>query len=80
MDESVSQRDFYGDSTMHYIAASSIQDVQTEADLFHDYHLGLQDRMRDPIAFHAEMMGDIMYYHQAIQQDDASEFVKAIVK
>ena len=47
-------RDFYGDSNMlHYIAASSIQDVQTEVDLFHDYHLGLQDRTRDPIAFHA---------------------------
>jgi hypothetical protein len=36
--------------------------------------------MRDPVALHAEMMGDIMYYHQAIQQDDASEFVKAIEK
>ena len=29
---------------------------------------------------HAEMMGDIMYFHQAMQQDDASEFVKAVVK
>jgi hypothetical protein len=28
--------------------------------------------MRSPIAFHAEMMGDIMYFHQAMQQDDAA--------
>jgi hypothetical protein len=26
------------------------------------------------------MMGDIMYFHQAMQQDDADEFVKAVVK
>jgi hypothetical protein len=46
----------------------------------HNFHLDLQDRMHHPIAFHAEMMGDIMYFHQAMQQDDASEFVKAVVK
>jgi hypothetical protein len=26
------------------------------------------------------MMGDIMYYHQALQQPDAHQFAKAIVK
>ncbi|KAL7503607.1 hypothetical protein ACHAXN_001832 [Cyclotella atomus] len=36
--------------------------------------------MRHPIAFHAEMMGDIMYFHQAMQQEDADKFVKAVVK
>ena len=36
--------------------------------------------MGNPVAFHAEMMGDIMYLHQALQQDDASEFVKAVVQ
>ncbi len=36
--------------------------------------------MRNPIAFHAEMMGNIMYYHQALQQPDAHQFAKAIVK
>jgi hypothetical protein len=36
--------------------------------------------MRNPIAFHAEMMGGIMYYHQALQQPDAHQFAKAIVK
>ena len=46
----------------------------------HDQHLSLQERMRHPIAFHAEMMGDIMYFHQAMRQADADEFVKAVVK
>ena len=36
--------------------------------------------MRHPIAFHAEMMGDIMYFHQALKQEDSPEFIKAIVK
>ena len=35
--------------------------------------------MRNPIAFRAEMMGDIMYYHQAIRPPDAQEFVKAVI-
>jgi hypothetical protein len=52
----------------------------TEEDLFHDTHLELQERMGNPVAFHAEMMGDIMYLHQALQQDDASDFVKAVVQ
>ncbi len=40
---------------------------------WHDYELGLQERMRHPIAFHAEMNGDIMYLHQALRQDDAAD-------
>jgi hypothetical protein len=36
----------------------------TDEDLFHDAHLQLQDQLRKPIAFHAEMMGDIMYLQQ----------------
>ena len=46
----------------------------------HDKHLGLQDRMRHPIAFHAEMIGDVMYYHQSMKQDYAEEFCKAVEK
>jgi hypothetical protein len=49
-------------------------------DLFHDAHLKLRECMRNPIAFHAEMMGDIMYYHQSLKQPDASQFVDAIIK
>ena len=36
--------------------------------------------MHHPIAFHAEMIGDIMYYHQVIKQYGAQDFVNAIVK
>jgi hypothetical protein len=36
--------------------------------------------MQNPIAFHAEMMGDIMYYHQALQQPDAKQCADAVVK
>ena len=45
----------------------------------HDSHLELQEQMRNPIAFHAEMMGDIMYLHQALKQKDASQFVDAVI-
>ena len=83
MQDSISQRDFYGDRGMHYMEAHQAITCEEAEYLYakeHDFHLGLQERMRHPIAFHAEMMGDIMYYHQAIRQPDAAEFVKAIVK
>jgi hypothetical protein len=53
---------------------------ETPEDLFHDYHLDLQERMQNPIAFHAEMMGDIIYYDQALQQPDAKQLTNAVVK
>jgi hypothetical protein len=36
--------------------------------------------MRNPIAFHTEMMGDIMYFQQVLKQTDAKEFVQAVIK
>jgi hypothetical protein len=36
--------------------------------------------MLNPIVFHVEMMGDIMYYDQALQQPDANKFANAVVK
>jgi hypothetical protein len=30
--------------------------------------------------FHAEMMGDIMFYDQALQQPDGKQFANAVVK
>jgi hypothetical protein len=36
--------------------------------------------MRNPIAFHAETMGDIMYLQQALKQPDSKEFVHAVIK
>ena len=52
----------------------------TDEDLFHDAHLQLQDQMRNPIAFHAEIMGDIMYLQQVLNQPDVKEFVQAVIK
>jgi len=81
MVKSASQRGFFGNAGMHYMAhQSTASHDETPADLFHDQHLALQERVRNPIAFHAEMMGDIMYYHQALQQPDAKQFADAVVK
>ena len=79
MADSANQRGFFGAKGMHYMANSSTIG-ETPEDLFHDRHLELQERMRHPIAFHAEMMGDIMYFQQALKQPDAEQFVHAIVK
>jgi hypothetical protein len=51
-----------------------------DEDLFHIAHLQLQERMRNPIAFHAEMMGDIMYLQQVLKQPNAKEFAQAVIK
>jgi hypothetical protein len=63
MAESVSQRDFYGQSWMNYMASSAINDVtgQADEDRKHNDNLSLQEHMRHPTVFHAEMMGDTMY-------------------
>jgi hypothetical protein len=81
MANSKSQRNFYGTLGMHCMAnVSKAYLNKTPEDLFHDQHLDLQQRMRNHIAFHAEMMDGIMYYHQALQQPDAHQFAKAVVK
>jgi hypothetical protein len=81
MAKSTSQWDFFGTSGMYYMAnLSTTAFDETPEDLFHDYHLDLQERMQNPIAFHAEMMGDIIYYDQALQQPDAKQFANAVVK
>jgi hypothetical protein len=81
MAKSTSQRDFFGTSGMHYMAnLSTAAFDETPEDLFHNYHLDLQERMQTQIAFHAEMMGDIMYYDQALQQPDAKQIANAAVK
>ena len=36
--------------------------------------------MHHTMAFHAELMGDIMYLHQALKQHDSFKFVKAVIK
>ncbi len=68
MAKSTSQQDFFGTSGMHYMAnLTTTAFDETPEDLFHYYHLDIQECMQNPIASHAEMMGDIMYYDQALQ-------------
>jgi hypothetical protein len=82
MMESIDQRLFFGSSGMHYMSSCATATMgddngQTMEDHQHDAHLSLQDCMGNPIAFHTEMMGDIMYLNQALCQPDAAHFVKA---
>ncbi len=83
MADLLSQQSFFGPTGMHYMSAcattTSTEDGQTADDHLHDEHLALQDRMSNPIAFHAKMMGDIMYLKQALKQPDASNFVEAVI-
>jgi hypothetical protein len=78
MAESVSQREFYSRDMMHYMASQAM--CEHEYKRLYKSHLNLQERMCHSIAFLAEMMGDIMYLHQALHQPDAREFVEAIIK
>jgi hypothetical protein len=81
MAKSLSQRDFFGTSGMHYMAnLSTTAFNETPEELFHNKHLDLQEHMQNPSAFHDEMIGNIMYYDQALQQPDAIQFANAIVK
>ena len=77
MQDSISQQ-----ALPNYMAAESTTDVlgKTDEDREHNEHLALQERMRHPISFHAEMMGDIMYFQQALWQLDASHFVDVIIQ
>jgi hypothetical protein len=79
MADSMSQRKFYGNAQMHYMALEAIMG-KTPEDIFHDLHLKLQEQMRNHVAFHAEMMGDIMYLHEELKQKDASQFVDAVIQ
>ena len=83
MAESVSQQSFYGPTGMHYMSqcatTAGTDNGQTADHQLHDEHLALQDCMSNPIAYHAEMMGNIMYLNQALKQPDTSSFVEAVI-
>ncbi len=79
MAEFLSQQSFYGNRGMHYMASQATTG-NTDEDLSHDAHLQLQEHMRNPIALHAEMMGDIMYLRQVLKQPDAKEVFPAVIK
>jgi hypothetical protein len=64
---------------MHYMASQATTN-ETDEDIFHDSYLQLQEHMRNPIAFHAEMTGNIMYLQQVLRQPDAKEFIHAVIK
>jgi hypothetical protein len=78
MAESVSQQDFYDRDKMHYMASHAM--CEHDYNHLHNSHLNLQDHMRYPIAFLAEMMCNIMYLHQALRHPYAREFVEAVIK
>ncbi len=78
MAESVLQQDFYGKEKMHYMASQAV--CEQDYDRLDDSHLNLQDCLRHPIVFLAEMMGDVMYLHQALCQPDSKDFVEAVIK
>ncbi len=79
MAESVFQWNFYRDQGMHYMASQATTS-NTDEDLFHDTHLQLQKQMRNPIAFHAEMLDDIMYLQQSLKQPNAKEIFQTVIK
>jgi hypothetical protein len=65
MAESVSQQDFYSRDKMHYMVSQAV--CEHDYNRLQNSHLNLQDYMHHPIAFCVEMMGDIMYLHQALR-------------
>lgn len=84
MQDSVSQYVPYGNHGMYYMGnraiATTPHDAEEDCRSKPDFHLELQARMCHPIAFHANVMGDIMYFYQALQQPGAAEFVKVLIK
>jgi hypothetical protein len=78
MAESISQREFFGNDKMHYMAAWAV--TEHDHDRAHDEHLSLQDRMRHPIAFLSEMLGNVMHLHQALRQPGSHQFVDSVIK
>ena len=69
MQQCASQQNFYGRS--YYISASSALAGDASPSEYneeerHVRELQLHDRMCNPIAFHAEMIGDMMYFHQSL--------------
>ncbi len=78
MAESVSQWEFYGKDKKYYMVSHAM--CEDDYEYLHDSHLDLQECMRHPIMLLSEMMGDIIYLHQALDQPDAREFVEAVIK
>ena len=79
MQQSVSEWDFFGHS--YYVSSSSHFCKRSSPNVDdggarHETELQLLDKMCNPIAIHAKMMDDIMYFHQTLK----SSFLQAVVK
>ena len=57
-----------------------LKSYSTYYEVLHEYDYRSQDQMSNPIAFLAKKYDDTMYYHQAMQEPDADEFKKTVVK
>ena len=60
--------------------SSTFNAFQSTFDTQHNLDLELQEKMINSMAFMAEMQGDMMYFHQAMDQEDSGYFVEAVVK
>ena len=49
-------------------------------ELSHDLYLWMEKWLRQPLAFMVNEVGNVMYYHQAMNQPNAWEFAWALVK
>jgi hypothetical protein len=78
MAESVSHWEFYGRDKMHYMASQAV--CEHDYKHLHCNHLDLQECKHHPIVFLTEMMGDIIYLHQALHKLDTRELVEAAIK
>ena len=59
---------------------SMLNAFQSTFETQQDLDLELQEKMRNPMSFLAEMQGDTMYFHQAMNQEYSGDFVEAVVK
>ena len=53
---------------------------QSTYDTRKDLDMDLQYRMINPMAFLYEILGDMMYFHQYMAQEESGNFVEAVVK
>ena len=76
MQQSASQQNFFGCSyymSPTFTLAGDLSLSDYDDGERHERELQLQDRMHNSISFHADMMSDIMYFHQATSSGEGSQ-------
>ena len=63
-----------------YAAEAESIDSAFSFKVSHDSYLWLEEQMRQPLVFMADEVGDIMYYHQVMNQPDTWKFTQLLVK